>query len=400
MITAATEHKAVLDTLKALAKRQIAEVTVLPVDRARVPSARAAIGCSISDGSKPDIVASHMELTQSVQDGLNGLPMIAGAGDYGDRYPEPKQWTTAPTRIAEVDDLIICVRATIGDLNWADRRYCLGRGVGALRPHPGKLDVSYLAHYMTVAKAKLERFGTGSTFPAIRRGHLEDFPIPLPPLAEQKRIAAVRVEAGRDQEQLRAEAVERRQQDLVPGAAELGAAAARRQRRVGEVADAALVACAAARIQRRLVRGRVHHPRLVLEDRLGAVAVMDVEIGDRHARQAVRARLGISHEAIVFTAFGTVTPELIGTSILNDFYPSPAELIRDLQMTEDMDVKETKTDLMSAFKLPLINLPVNELIDRDQAVGVNQQPDEHGLLPPVPESDGAPVGRYLDLSQY
>lgn len=120
-----------------------------------------------------------------------GLPMIAGAGDYGDRHPEPKQWTTAPSRVAEVGDLIICVRATIGDLNWADRRYCLGRGVGALRPHPGKLDISYLAHYMTVAKAKLERFGTGSTFPAIRRGHLEDFPIPLPPLAEQKRIAAV-----------------------------------------------------------------------------------------------------------------------------------------------------------------------------------------------------------------
>ncbi len=100
-----------------------------------------------------------------------GLPMIAGAGDYGERYPETKQWTTAPARIAEAGDLIICVRATIGDLNWADKRYCLGRGVGALRPHSGKLDVSYLAHYMTMAKAKLERFGTGSTFPAIRRCH-------------------------------------------------------------------------------------------------------------------------------------------------------------------------------------------------------------------------------------
>jgi len=33
VITAATEHKAVLDALKALAKRQLAEVTVLPVDR-------------------------------------------------------------------------------------------------------------------------------------------------------------------------------------------------------------------------------------------------------------------------------------------------------------------------------------------------------------------------------
>jgi hypothetical protein len=55
----------------------LAFATLLPVDGG-VPRARAAIGCSISDGSTPDIVADHLELTQSVQDGLNGLPMIAG----------------------------------------------------------------------------------------------------------------------------------------------------------------------------------------------------------------------------------------------------------------------------------------------------------------------------------
>src|SRR5687768_5153847 len=77
-----------------------------------------------------------------------GVPMIAGASDYGEMHPEPKQWTTEPSRIAEPGDLIICVRATIGDLNWADRRYCLGRGVAGIRAHPDKLDNRYLAHFL------------------------------------------------------------------------------------------------------------------------------------------------------------------------------------------------------------------------------------------------------------
>lgn len=120
-----------------------------------------------------------------------GLPMIAGAGDYGDEFPEPKKWTTTPSQVAEIGDLIICVRATIGDLNWADKEYCLGRGVAGIRAKTNRLDIRYLAHYINNKKKELSRLGTGSTFPAIRRGDLESFPVPLPPIEEQKRIAAI-----------------------------------------------------------------------------------------------------------------------------------------------------------------------------------------------------------------
>ncbi len=120
-----------------------------------------------------------------------GLPMIAGAGDYGEKYPEPKKWTTEPTRVSEIGDLIVCVRATIGDLNWADKEYCLGRGVAGIRPKKGMLDINFAAHYINTKKNDLARLGTGSTFLAIRRADLEDFPIPLLPLAEQKRIASI-----------------------------------------------------------------------------------------------------------------------------------------------------------------------------------------------------------------
>ena len=121
----------------------------------------------------------------------DGVPMIAGAGDYGKEHPEPKKWTTSPTQVTKVGDLIVCVRATIGDLNWADKEYCLGRGVAGIRPKDDRLDLRYAAYYIGAMKDRLARLGTGSTFLAIRRADLENFMIPLPPLPEQKRIAAI-----------------------------------------------------------------------------------------------------------------------------------------------------------------------------------------------------------------
>jgi type I restriction enzyme S subunit len=121
----------------------------------------------------------------------DGLPMIAGAGDYGERFPNPKKWTTAPVRTSQKGDLIICVRATIGDLNWSDRKYCLGRGVAAIRPKRDQIDLSWLSHFINANRGDLARRANGSTFPAIKREDLDDWAIPLPPLAEQKRIAAI-----------------------------------------------------------------------------------------------------------------------------------------------------------------------------------------------------------------
>jgi type I restriction enzyme S subunit len=120
-----------------------------------------------------------------------GLPLIAGAGDFGTRSPITKKWTSEPSRIAEPGDLIICVRATIGDLNWADRRYCLGRGVAGIRIDKRLTDAAYLARVLDAKRHDLAKLGTGSTFPAIRRADLEGFQIPLPTLPEQKRIAAI-----------------------------------------------------------------------------------------------------------------------------------------------------------------------------------------------------------------
>lgn len=139
--------------------------------------------CNIIMGQAPD--------GKSYNDVGEGIPLLAGAGDFGEITPVPKKFTTEASKVSQLDDLIVCIRATIGDLNWSDKAYCLGRGVAGLRVIKDKLDASYLWHFICTHKHELASKGTGSTFKQVNRTHIAAWEIPLPPLHEQKRIAAI-----------------------------------------------------------------------------------------------------------------------------------------------------------------------------------------------------------------
>lgn len=119
-----------------------------------------------------------------------GLPLIAGAGDFGELYPAATKYTSKPTKRCAKGDIIFCIRATIGDKNWADKEYCLGRGVAGLSPGE-KLFSKYLWHCLPLVQRDLMKRAKGSTFKQVSRADIVELEIPLPPLPEQKRIAAI-----------------------------------------------------------------------------------------------------------------------------------------------------------------------------------------------------------------
>ena len=119
-----------------------------------------------------------------------GLPLIAGAGDFGELHPEPKKFTTAPGKTCQRGDIILGIRATIGDKVLADGAYCLGRGVAGLRVRSG-LDAHYLWHWLTHAAPTLAVRAKGATFKQVNREDIGDLRIALPPLPEQRRIAEI-----------------------------------------------------------------------------------------------------------------------------------------------------------------------------------------------------------------
>ena len=117
-----------------------------------------------------------------------GMPLIAGAGDFGEIHPVPKKYTTAPGKTCQAGDIILAIRATIGKKVFAGRQYCLGRGVAGLRPRTG-LDGRYLWHWLTYAAPSLATKAKGATFKQVNREDIGALPITVPSLHEQRRIA-------------------------------------------------------------------------------------------------------------------------------------------------------------------------------------------------------------------
>lgn len=113
-------------------------------------------------------------------------PLIGGASDMGLLYPEIKKYTKKPTKLSQLDDVIVCVRATLGKPIFSDGVYCLGRGVAAIRPH--MIDKKFLRYFLVNSEQYLYDNATGSTFAQINSEKLADMPIPLPPFETQHRI--------------------------------------------------------------------------------------------------------------------------------------------------------------------------------------------------------------------
>jgi type I restriction enzyme S subunit len=63
-----------------------------------------------------------------------GVPLLNGAADFSNGIIEPKKFTTNPVKMCKEGDLLFCIRATIGNLTYSDKEYCIGRGVAALSP--------------------------------------------------------------------------------------------------------------------------------------------------------------------------------------------------------------------------------------------------------------------------
>ena len=121
----------------------------------------------------------------------DGLPLIAGAGDFGELYPRPKKFTSAANmRTSLPGDVIVGIRASIGDKVLADDVYCLGRGVAGLRAGP-RLNQRYLWNWVTHAAPSLAAKGRGATFLQVNKNDIAEMEIPLPSMDEQVRIAAI-----------------------------------------------------------------------------------------------------------------------------------------------------------------------------------------------------------------
>jgi len=120
-----------------------------------------------------------------------GIPFLQGKAEFGEIYPDFKLFCSDPIKVAIKGDILVSVRAPVGDLNISSKKCCIGRGLAAIRNNKVALYNLYLFYLLKLYKRFIESISTGSTFKAIKKSDIENLEIPLPPLPEQKKIAEI-----------------------------------------------------------------------------------------------------------------------------------------------------------------------------------------------------------------
>ena len=115
------------------------------------------------------------------EEGL-GTVFFQGRAEFGWRFPTIRLYTTSPQRMAQKGDILMSVRAPVGDINIAIMDCCIGRGLAAIRSeYP-----TFTLYAIKGQGDQLEIFnGEGTVFGSISKDGLNGLSIPMP---SKKRI--------------------------------------------------------------------------------------------------------------------------------------------------------------------------------------------------------------------
>ena len=119
----------------------------------------------------------------------DGIPFLQGNRTFGLKYPNFDTYTTKVTKEAKAGDIIMSVRAPVGDLNITPINMCLGRGVCSLRANNNNQD--FLFYLMKYYMPLLLNKESGTVFGSVNKNDINNLEINLPPLETQKKIASI-----------------------------------------------------------------------------------------------------------------------------------------------------------------------------------------------------------------
>ena len=137
-------------------------------------------------GEVADITMGQSPKSENYTDNPSNYILVQGNADMKDGKVFPRVWTTQVTKQGRVGDLILSVRAPVGDIGKTDYNVVLGRGVAAIRGN------EFI--FQTLSKMKQNgywnKLSTGSTFESINSNDIKSATILIPSSPEQKAIGS------------------------------------------------------------------------------------------------------------------------------------------------------------------------------------------------------------------
>ncbi|MDY3299014.1 MAG: restriction endonuclease subunit S, partial [Limosilactobacillus reuteri] len=138
-------------------------------------------------GEVVEITMGQSPSSKNYTENPNDHILVQGNADMKNGHVVPRVWTTQITKQAEKGDLILSVRAPVGDIGKTDYDVVLGRGVAAIKGN------SFIFQLLTKMKINgyWTRFSTGSTFESINSDNIKNAQISIPSLREQEKIGGL-----------------------------------------------------------------------------------------------------------------------------------------------------------------------------------------------------------------
>lgn len=109
-----------------------------------------------------------------------GIEFYQGCTDFGYRFPTSRVYCTDPKRFAKKLDVLLSVRAPVGDINIAFNDCCIGRGLAALRHRNSEVHYSYAYRLLKSIRVAFNLHEeTGTIFGAIGKEDLYKIKCPI-----------------------------------------------------------------------------------------------------------------------------------------------------------------------------------------------------------------------------
>jgi type I restriction enzyme, S subunit len=140
-------------------------------------------------GNIAEVIMGQSPDSNSYNEAANGIPLIQGNADILNRKTNPRIWTSEPTKLCRVNDIILTVRAPVGAVAMSHHDACIGRGVCVIRTNK-KTHIDFIYQMLLWFEPKrwvsLEQ---GSTFTAVSGKDIKTIEFYLPCFEEQTKIA-------------------------------------------------------------------------------------------------------------------------------------------------------------------------------------------------------------------
>ncbi|MCD5538099.1 restriction endonuclease subunit S [Lactobacillus delbrueckii] len=141
--------------------------------------------CKLGDVAK--ITMGQSPNSKNYTDNPKDHILVQGNADMKDGQVHPRIWTTEITKIADKGDLILSVRAPVGDIGKTSYDVVIGRGVAAIKGN--EFIFQLLKRMKTVGY--WTKYSTGSTFESINSLEINNAVINLPKEHEQNEVGKI-----------------------------------------------------------------------------------------------------------------------------------------------------------------------------------------------------------------